>query len=341
MQARVFDAFQLSGDAEDIGYQHGQLLAPRIETNLDFYLSMFGLAQARLWDLARDFKTIITEFNPDYADEIKALAAGAGVDERYIFVLNARSEIYNSTVAECTVLWHQNGPSLAQNWDWYQAAEALTVLLRIERADGHRITMLTEAGIIGKIGMNSAGLGVCLNILRVRGELRGVPVHILLRAMLDSCNLEQVVVLKRRAGLGKASHVLVADAAGNSLSLEFAGEQSFEIKPQRGTLVHSNHYLEEAELDTGEPFTSTLERYDCAREALDALGQQVSVGQLQELLLNQDLEELSINRAYSNVSQSTIGPVGTVFSIVMELAKGRLHVHKGPQDSRPFYTLEC
>ena len=141
--------------------------------------------------------------------------------------------------------------------------------------------------------------------------------------------------------MGKASHVLVADALGNSLSLEFADEQVLEIEPRQGTLVHSNHYLAQVDSDTGEPFTSTQERYHCARDTMDGLGRQVSAEQMQELLLNQDQEELSINRAYDNVSESTIGPVGTVFSIVMELAKGLMHVHKGPRDSRPFYCLEC
>jgi isopenicillin-N N-acyltransferase-like protein len=36
---------------------------------------------------------------------------------------------------------------------------------KIIRPDGHQLIQLTEPGILGKIGMNSAGVGVCLNIL--------------------------------------------------------------------------------------------------------------------------------------------------------------------------------
>ena len=48
---------------------------------------------------------------------------------------------------------------------------------------------LTEAGILGKIGLNDAGLGVCLNLLSTTadGGRDGTPIHVLLRQMLQSC----------------------------------------------------------------------------------------------------------------------------------------------------------
>ena len=57
------------------------------------------------------------------------------------------------------------------------------------------MTTLTEFGVLAKIGVNDAGLGVMLNMLhhgaddqRPVGEPRiGFPVHVLLRTLLEDC----------------------------------------------------------------------------------------------------------------------------------------------------------
>lgn len=54
---------------------------------------------------------------------------------------------------------------------------ALMVLVEIRRDDGHRILQLAEPGIIG---LNSAGIGVCLDILSGTASRPAVPVHVLL-----------------------------------------------------------------------------------------------------------------------------------------------------------------
>jgi isopenicillin-N N-acyltransferase-like protein len=66
---------------------------------------------------------------------------------------------------ECTSLFCPTNGILAQNWDWDKTLESLMFVQKITRPDRHQLIQLTEPGILGKIGMNSAGLGVCLNIL--------------------------------------------------------------------------------------------------------------------------------------------------------------------------------
>ena len=89
--------------------------------------------------------------------------------------LNARTEIMLSNAKpnlmssdgpnECTSLFCPTKGILAQNWDWDKTLESLMFVQKITRSDRHHLIQLTEPGILGKIGMNSAGLGVCLNIL--------------------------------------------------------------------------------------------------------------------------------------------------------------------------------
>ena len=75
-----------------------------------------------------------------------------------------------------------------QTWDWHDEFADSWLVWTIEHPDGHTVQTLTEYGILGKIGVSSAGLGLNLNILH-HGHDGGpiqVPVHVLARSVLDS-----------------------------------------------------------------------------------------------------------------------------------------------------------
>lgn len=273
------------------------------------------------------FSDLIASFNPDYATEIEAIAAGAGLNPRLIFALNSRSELFNNrSVPECTSVINTREGIIGQNWDWAEALEPLVVDMSIEAADGHRIRMLTEPGIIGKIGMNSAGIGVCLNILACDHSLDGVPVHVLLRAILECRGLDEVGDLLAAYSSGKASHVLVGDRDGGCLSVEFAGCHSWRLQPEAGVLVHTNHYLAEPSLNERELYPSTRERLDRARHLLARDGSRSGI---RAMLLDQTEGEFSICRPYSPSGIPGFGPVGTVFTVIMDLRRGNMEIRAG------------
>ena len=94
------------------------------------------------------------------------MAAGAGVPLKALLALNARTEVMAGVgPTECSVVGA--GGLLAQNWDWHP--ESATVIQIVEHDQGWFVT-LTEAGILAKIGLNDAGLGVCLNLLRTTAD---------------------------------------------------------------------------------------------------------------------------------------------------------------------------
>ena len=77
--------------------------------------------------------------------------------------------------------------------------------------------MITEAGIIGKIGLNSSGVGVCLNAIRAPGVAWDrCPVHLALRVCLDSEAREEAVQRIKSIGVASACHILVADDCGGT-----------------------------------------------------------------------------------------------------------------------------
>lgn len=140
---------------------------------------------------------------------------------------------------------------LAQNWDWLGRQRQALVLLKTRGPAGHAITTLTEAGMLAKIGQHEAGFALGLNILRSvdDGARPGVPVHVLLRHLLDCASLDQARTELARAaalGFGAGSNIACVDAGGDAACFELAPGGWAEWSGADGRIAHSNHYLSPA-----------------------------------------------------------------------------------------------
>jgi len=140
---------------------------------------------------------------------------------------------------------------LAQNWDWMGRQREALVLLHTQGPSGQSITTLTEAGMLAKIGINQSGFALGLNILRSKrdGSRLGVPVHVLLRHLLDCRSVaharERLHALQMELGLGfgAASNVPCADAEGQVACFEVSPAGWAEVRPTEGVVVHTNHFV--------------------------------------------------------------------------------------------------
>ena len=143
--------------------------------------------------------------------EIAGIATGAEQDELELRAVNARTEILaGAGPTECSVVGA--GGLLAQNWDWHPDSAASTVIWIVQHQRGWFAT-LTEAGLLAKIGLNDAGLGVCLNLLATTadGGLDGTPIHVLLRQTLETCRtVDEAIALLTAAKTSASSAVTVA-----------------------------------------------------------------------------------------------------------------------------------
>lgn len=338
-----FPLITISGEPFDRGKQHGEQLSAEIAKTIDFYRSIFGLPEAEVLRHADIFRKIIDDFDPTYSEEIDGIARGAGVDPLWIVALNARTEILSRKAGgsnECTAVYFTEPSILAQNWDWGRALEPLTVLMKIVQPHGQVILMITEPGIIGKIGMNNAGLGVCLNILTLDKVLDGLPVHLVLRAILDCKSLTQVDSLLAKHGGGKASNIIVADTSGNGFDMEFCGENSYRLAPESNYLLHTNHYLGHPINSEQDPdFSSSYARFNKATQILTDNNER-SVEVVCDLLSDESDRSLPIYREY--LPDDSVHELGTICTIVMELAQQKMHVRKGKGPGATFfeYRLE-
>ena len=329
--------FAVQGTYVDMGEQLGKQTADLIANSLETYVQRFktdaGLTDAdidrwgtRYWEIAKGY-------NADIAAMLDGMARGSGQRIARLAALNARTEmLYGTGYREegCTsvsvVSSHTaDGHTLiGQNWDWHPEQGPVTFLLATKDASGFSVLSLTEAGMLAKSGLNSAGLGVCANLLvsdRDKGGY-GVPYHYLLRGALQARTMSKA----HKALLGvtriSSGNILLADAEGESIDFELAPNDFGHLLPRDGMIVHANHFESGIRVRDLKAGTSalTLLRSPRLRRLLErkALDHSVGVPDLIQGFRDSYSYPDGICR-YPDPDVPESEQVATVYSVVMDL----------------------
>ncbi|GAM88171.1 hypothetical protein ANO11243_062020 [Dothideomycetidae sp. 11243] len=326
------------GTPLEIGLEHGKVARGQIISGIHFYRKLFHTYSGQQWEaiapIAVRFASRIRQRWPRLYAEMEGIAQGSGQDIVDIVALNRMDG--------CTTMSWTIGERcfLGQNWDWMEDQKRNMVLLTIKAFDRPAIKMITEAGIIGKIGLNSSGVGVCLNAIRARGlneEL--LPVHLALRLALEASSAKDAVKTIQSAGIAGSAHILIADKR-HSISLEMTSKTFTKIEPDAvGRLMHTNHMLRQDAAIDEDPDPDSfcrLTRIHSLTE--DMLGKQtdLTLSGFRNLFDDHDGFPVSICRAQEGVSEDA-----TLFNIVMDLSRPVAVVKEGRlcQKDTPEYVL--
>jgi isopenicillin-N N-acyltransferase-like protein len=343
----MFPVIDLRGSPHERGRSHGEKARSRVERSLANYVKLFafvGVDWQEAQRRAAAYRDPIGGFDAALLEEMEGIARGAGRPFGEILALNARTEILppsfltGSDAGECTAIAVTPAASatgetlLAQNWDWVGSQRESLILLRVHGGPEPDCLTLTEAGMLAKIGLNGQGFGVCLNILRsvFDGEHAGVPVHVLLRALLKRSSVRDAVAFCSSLSFGGSSNILCADRGGEAASLEFSprGLRVLRATESTGaTLCHTNHFIHPDTAGwqaTHVPNLSTLPRLERARQHAAARPKH-GVEDLQRLLRDESAGLLSICRK-PDLTLPPEAQLESVASVIMELARGMMHV---------------
>lgn len=332
------------GDARARGLQHGETLRETIATCRAIYDSTFQLPETEVVARAAHFESVTRAWHPNLSAEIDAIAEGSSQPAHWIWALNARSEIMSYTGAqesECTSVWSPAMNVLAQNWDWMESLEPITVVLDATHPDGHRVVTVTEPGIVGKVGMSSAGTAVGLNFLFSPERLEGVPVHILLRALLDARSQTEAESMIASAGNGRSAHVFLAYADGSGSSIEYTGSKMWRADSSSEPLLHTNHFVNGGEagaaLPQGLGGENSEARYERSADYVATKGVD-DHDSIRGLLDDSEHAEFPICRAWAPSPTLPGVATGTVCAVVMRLADGEIDVRRGPDPAGEWQT---
>lgn len=212
------------------------------------------------------------------------------------------------------------------------------IQLTIEQPGKPVIKMITEAGLIGKIGLNSAGVGVCLNAIKAKGmDPHRIPCHLGLRMVLDSPSREEAVKKLEEFGVASSCHMLVADATGG-VGLEWSSKdlRKIEMNPSK-QVFHTNHYLathDEGVVDTVW-LKDSLVRVVRVKELCKKLGESPSHDEIADVFKDEKGLPTSICR-----NERDGNATGTLFNIVMDLEAKRATATLGrPVDPEEEFEL--
>lgn len=244
-----------STDPYERGRQRGLRLGDALDTGLNVYRKLFSVAGIDPYIVQSNAESAIAateSWNCALAAELRGTADASGYELWQIAALNARTEILSGASGstgtkpgECsTIVSTRASPVGAQTWDWHDELSGCWHLQHVQ-GTAHSFVGLTEHGILSKVGMNDAGVGIMLNILGHQADRAdGVPVHLVgARVLAEAGSLDEAVQILQSAPVSTSSAitVLTPDAA---VTVELNPTGSKVVRPQNGVLLHTNHFLD-------------------------------------------------------------------------------------------------
>jgi isopenicillin-N N-acyltransferase-like protein len=378
----------VSGSPAECGAGYGAAAVDRIGANLEVYRRRFaeqaGIDTPAVRRAGAAFRTATAALHPRIAAMLDGVGEGAGVPVEDVYALNARTELLYSAAAVkmrtpkaapdegvdggCTVVGVLGTHTatghllIGQNWDWHPDQREAMVLLSTRDERGHEVLALTEAGMLAKTGLNSAGLGVCVSMLgcdrdgldltvdttkahnaRDRAPSPGVPYHVLLRAVLETDSLTWATRAVCRSPRNASINLLIGLAGdarhgdpavgGELIDIEAVPGEVGWLHPVDGLITHANHLevalpVRDTMMDWG---GSSLFRSARARRLLadPVAARKVSEGDLIDVFRDHAGFPGAICR-HVDERDAVADRSETVYSVLLDLDDRRLGLAAGP-----------
>lgn len=344
----------LQGSAKEIGRKHGHQGKQQVLRSLETYEKLFYGYQQIDWKEAKEralaHVKAIEKYDSELIEEMHGIAEGAGVDFEDILALNARSEIALGSYSGqgfsdgCTAIATfqpvSNDVIIGQNWDWKAEQKKSLLLLEIHQKNKPVVTMVTEGGIIGKIGFNSAGVGLCFNALLTDKKSNDVPIHLGLRGVLDSYTLPEAISKIKDGQIAATASFVIGkaddDGSGMAVNAEVSPFGIDIVSGTEGLLVHTNHiksrFLKENLQDMNEfIYDGSMMRYMRAKQLVNIAiseNENITEATYQDWLADEFNAPEAINH-FENEKTPEHRRMETVFSIAMNLSKRRTYLCVG------------
>ena len=346
----------LSGSAYEQGRRHGQILQDRVASNLEIYFERFeregGVPRSETLVRVQRYLPAIARQNEQYLAGMQGIADGSGFTLLEIAALNLRYEILyyqfttNAMPDGCTAfaatpaITADGHLLMGQNWDWIPQVRG--AVLHTTEPGGLETLSFTEAGIVGgKIGLNSAGLGLAINGLNTTDDdwsRLQKPFHVRCYEILRQPDIASAVRVVTGDDRACSTNFLIAQAPDRVVDIEAAPHTERLLHCVDGCLVHTNHFLDPATMGIVEP---PGERGFLSHHRLNRLRQlmldrtPLTMIDLQAALRDHVDFPDSICR-HPDLAEPSEQRYATVASVVMDLQAGTLEISDGAPCENPY-----
>ena len=256
---QTLEVLHCSGSPTERGMQQGEALRDLIQIGIGSWLDKLGTTHgidpdAYIAEFLRNttYRSSIERWAAELLFEVHGIAAGSGqpvdrvlvysmVDEEWRYSQTRR----NSEAPGCTAVGirAENGrPTLmGQTMDLPSVHDGTQVVVIHEEQGAPTQAVFTAAGMIGLMGVNSAGVGLCVNNLDVLPAARtGVPVTFIERKLLDAYSVEDASYALRAMPHAIGQHYLIGDPAA-LVSYEADAARVIGGSEALRVVAHANH----------------------------------------------------------------------------------------------------
>jgi isopenicillin-N N-acyltransferase-like protein len=337
-----------------MGRQFGEAARPQVRHSIENARILIDQAYDTLeltWDGAkiqsRKYLPFAEERYPQYVDELRGIAEGAGVSFDDLIVLNAMEAVTMDALhlTRCTSMAVSDERTAdghilaAHNEDWIPEDEGDVLIISAKPEKEPPFLAMSYGGLLPNVGFNAYGIAQLIDSVYPSDSRIGMPRLVVARAVLASRRISgaigRTLIPHRAAGY---NHLLVHES-GEIYSIE-ASARRFEILYARdGYMVHTNHYLDpkmkEIEKDPEELLSSRVRYYRAER--LLRRSQQHTIKSLQAI----QKDHVNIPNSICNHAIEGLDPLDrekTINAMVIDLTAREMHLAWGNPCRNAYHT---
>jgi isopenicillin-N N-acyltransferase-like protein len=257
-EKKRFKVIECGGGFYEIGRQYGASCQDSLVSSIDSLFRDIGAFQTvdkeRIIQNARKYLPLVENFDPDLIEMLKGQADGARVTFDEIFALRCKFELgmyYRRVMALCTsfaVTGNATRGGKTIIGQTYDLTPGISIdLVKTRFVDGmEQLSMVFAGGGAGELPLNSAGLGMALNVMLSPSEVQllNVPCACVIPKAMRQKRIGDALGIVCAAGRS-ILHYGFASAEGDIIGIETWPNDYNVIQPERDMLVHTNHYLTE------------------------------------------------------------------------------------------------
>ena len=337
---------EVTGPPRELGRQLGEAARDEIQGFAAIALERVNktvkISRDKALAICGQCEAYVEDYAPDMLEELRGVADSSGVALADLMLLQVRNQLRPAEDAGCTSVSVAparsagDGAIVGQNWDNDPALDPFTIVLTRRPTGKPALMNITQAGLIAYMGLNDRGIGLCMNTLPAPSRAVGVPHYFTVREVYEQSSLDDCVQAVRRARRAIPANLILATPQGPA-DLEITVDDVHVLCDDE-LVVHTNHCLHPDLVAINADFPDLIEstprkaRISALLDPQQALG----VAQMQAALKDHDNHPRSICR-HENDDPET-GFWVSVFSMVVEADRGRMHISRGNPCTIPYET---